>query len=168
MIEIGIGEGENAVHVLNNVGPDFTYFGIDPFVTYSSYKGDVNSEPRMVAYNLKRATQRFKYWEDRSQTIKFIKTWSHLATHHFRKGEMDLIFVDGNHSKKSVEDDIELYWEKLRAGGVMVVRDYGVAYPDIKGVVESFITDADILDVARANGLFIFSRDDYYLRGDVS
>jgi predicted O-methyltransferase YrrM len=37
----------------------------------------------------------------------------------------DFIFVDGDHAMPRVMDDIQLYWQILKVGGVMLMHDYG-------------------------------------------
>ena len=42
----------------------------------------------------------------------------------FEDGAFDYIYVDARHDYKGVYTDIELYWPKLREGGIMAGHDY--------------------------------------------
>jgi len=38
--------------------------------------------------------------------------------------EAELIYIDGNHYYEAVKEDLELYWPKLKQGGIMFGDDY--------------------------------------------
>jgi predicted O-methyltransferase YrrM len=42
----------------------------------------------------------------------------------FPNNSFDFIFVDGDHKYSGVIKDLELYWPKLRPGGIMIGHDY--------------------------------------------
>lgn len=41
------------------------------------------------------------------------------------KGDVDIVFVDGNHTLIGCMSDIANWWPHLRVGGVMAIHDYG-------------------------------------------
>lgn len=47
---------------------------------------------------------------------------------------LSLVFIDADHTYEGCKKDIELWWPKLRKGGVMLGHDYG---PHFKGVVRA-------------------------------
>ena len=55
-----------------------------------------------------------------------------IAIHKMRSDEshthipdkLDFIYIDGNHSYEGVKTDIELYYPKLRKGGLLMGDDY--------------------------------------------
>ena len=54
---------------------------------------------------------------------------STAAAQFFAREEVDMVFLDGDHSYEAVAADIEAWWPKLRAGGVMVGHDY--THPEV-------------------------------------
>jgi predicted O-methyltransferase YrrM len=38
---------------------------------------------------------------------------------------LDMIFVDGDHTKPGIDGDIEAWWPNLKPGGLMIFHDYG-------------------------------------------
>ena len=51
---------------------------------------------------------------------------------------VDLIHIDGDHSKVNVERDIQDWWPLLRPGGVMVMDDYGESWLGVVEAVNNF------------------------------
>jgi methyltransferase family protein len=44
----------------------------------------------------------------------------------FREGELDFVYIDGNHRYEFVKADLEAYASKVRPGGLLAGDDYGV------------------------------------------
>lgn len=134
MIEIGVGKADNAIQILLKEPKDFKYIGIDPYEHYADYNNDVNSTYLRLAANWSTAFERLKPYIDKG-VVELISMRSHLAVDKFEDQSVDLIFIDGNHSYKAVKQDLELYWPKLKNGGVMTGHDYGD--PNFPGVVQA-------------------------------
>ena len=47
------------------------------------------------------------------------------AVNQFADASVDFIFIDGNHTYEYVKQDIELWWPKVKCGGMMSGHDYG-------------------------------------------
>lgn len=52
------------------------------------------------------------------------KALSADAVKEFRKGQLDCVYIDGNHAYKNVMEDMDLYWPKVKIGGIMGGHDY--------------------------------------------
>lgn len=55
----------------------------------------------------------------------------------------DLIYLDGDHSYRSVIADIQMWWDNLRSGGVMFGDDY-LAFEGVKQAVQAFVFDRNL------------------------
>ena len=42
----------------------------------------------------------------------------------FLDGELDFVFIDGEHSYEAARLDIEAWWPKVRSGGLLMGHDY--------------------------------------------
>ncbi len=51
----------------------------------------------------------------------------------------DLIFLDGDHSYKEVRRDIELWYPKVRPGGILCGHDYERQFPGLKQAVNELV-----------------------------
>ena len=53
---------------------------------------------------------------------------------------VDFVFIDGLHTYEGVVADIDAYYPKMAAGGVMIFNDYGSAhYPGVTRAVDEFV-----------------------------
>jgi predicted O-methyltransferase YrrM len=57
---------------------------------------------------------------------RFVNKDSSTAGNEWDEGEIDLIFVDGDHSFQGCNKDIEAWWPHIRVGGYMILHDYAV------------------------------------------
>jgi predicted O-methyltransferase YrrM len=55
--------------------------------------------------------------------VQFIKDYSYNVVDRFADEFFDLIFIDGDHAYEKVQRDIELYYPKLKTGGIMCGHD---------------------------------------------
>lgn len=68
------------------------------------------------------------------------------AARMFADGEMDLVYLDGDHSTEGITKDIAAWWSKVRDGGYIGGHDFlqgnhgGVDY-GVRDVVEQFVKD---------------------------
>ena len=46
------------------------------------------------------------------------------AIHYIKDNSIDFIFIDARHDYCGVEEDIRLYWDKLKPGGLLTGHDY--------------------------------------------
>jgi len=55
----------------------------------------------------------------------------------FEDGSADLVFIDGYHAEEFVTKDLEMYWPKVKPGGILCGHDYSNYHPDHLGVVRA-------------------------------
>lgn len=110
--EIGVAGGESAQAFLEH-GVRFLYL-IDPWAPYdglletfpdTDYKTAMD---RLSPYASRHAHLRMKS-EDAAQYIPPI---------------LDFVWIDANHRYEYVKRDLELYWPKIKIGGIMCGHDY--------------------------------------------
>jgi len=68
--------------------------------------------------------------------IKPIRSSSFIASNQFKNESVDFIFVDGDHSYQAVFMDLNLWWPKLKVGGIMAGHDFWA--PQIQKAVADF------------------------------
>lgn len=56
--------------------------------------------------------------------LKIMKAKSDTAQHEINDNTIDLLFIDGNHSYLQAKRDLENYWPKIKAGGILLGHDY--------------------------------------------
>ena len=57
----------------------------------------------------------------------------------FEDGELDFVFIDGEHSYEAAKADIEAWWHKVRSGGLLMGHDYDrQRFPGVCRAVDEF------------------------------
>lgn len=77
--------------------------GIDPEAQYAQCQELAKYDPRIRILRM--------YSEDAAKTVP--------------DGELDWVFIDGNHSYEAVSKDLIAWWPKVHSGGVFAGHDYG-------------------------------------------
>jgi hypothetical protein len=124
MVEVGVFAGESS-RVFMASGRVKTLYGVDPWgfqednIYGAEWDGDTveRSFDQVIA--------------DFPGQIFKIKDFSPQAAVHFGDDELDAVYIDGDHSYAAVLADIQGWWPKVRAGGLVTGHDYSVAGPDV-------------------------------------
>lgn len=115
--EIGVCYGLMSENILRN-NKSCNLYCIDPYLSYNDYDDACKNEVGDNLYNSvkTRLTNEFK---DR---VKFVREFSNKAST-IIKDELDFVYIDGNHKYKYVLEDITLWYEKLKIGGIIICDD---------------------------------------------
>ena len=141
--EIGVYRGSNA-KCLRNLFPQAELYLIDPWVIYPEYKkqeaGSVTLDDDVMTEAYERVVKHF----GNDPLAKIIRKKSEDAVNDV--DEVDIVFIDGNHSYDSVMQDINLWHGKVREGGILAGHDYGVPGPGgVKKAVDEYFGDDVII-----------------------
>jgi len=92
------------------------------------YDGSINVENGGQSERLRLAINRTrKYWA----AISVIQKPSQIAARIFQDEQLSFIYLDARHDYCAVMDELELYWPKLKPGGLFAGDDF---YPPEKGI----------------------------------
>lgn len=134
-VEIGVDHGFNAKTMLKNL-PIKKLYLID-------------------AGFRKKTLKRLSKYQDK---IKFIEKYSDKAAEDV-PGNLDFIYVDGGHEYECVKKDIELYYPKVKKGGVFGGHDFDANHLEVCKAVFEFV---------QKNNLRLYGkhRDWWIIKGD--
>lgn len=124
-VEIGVFKGEFSKSILENW--EGTLYLVDPWRALGQeYVDSSNHEFHSTAY--KDTINSIDGFEDRAIMIRSL---SSQAVDLFEDGSLDYVYIDGNHAYDFVKQDLEIWWPKLKSGGLMAGHDYLLAnWPD--------------------------------------
>jgi len=135
-IEIGTSIGANA-QVMCCVLPIKYLYCIDPYEVYEqkdvNKKADTRNQYRIAKKMLKK-------YQDK---VVFVKDYSFNAMSRFADNSLDFVYIDGNHDYECVKKDIELYYPKVKIGGVLGGHDFGSGYLGVVFAVLKFVNNND-------------------------
>lgn len=116
-VEIGVFKGEFSKHLLENWPGKL--FLVDPWRGVEDYIDSSNHTNHPTAYL--ETMNSISGFEDRAIMIRGL---SDQAVELFEDESLDFIFIDGNHAYDYVKEDMELWFPKLKKGGLFSGHDY--------------------------------------------
>jgi hypothetical protein len=140
--EMGVEKGLNASEMLSNMNVEKLYL-IDDYAPYTDYLGgfcppEIQEEVYQTMFkNLNRYLDK----------IVFITRNSVQAGKLFPDEFFDFVYIDGNHNYDSVLQDLNIWYHKIKKGGVLGGHDF-----DIRNIDRQDVTEA-VKDFTKLNEL---------------
>lgn len=152
-VEIGTCYGYNAKSILNNLNISKLYL-VDPYKDYDNLTDDNGdlSKAKINAHKLINEDER----------VVWIEEFSSKAADNI-PNNLDFVYIDGNHSYDFVKRDIEVYYNKLKCGGVLAGHDIENGYcKEHDGIVKA------VMEFALINNLklYIHAPDWWIIKGE--
>lgn len=114
-VEVGVASGGYSKQ-LAKYNPQMQVYGVDPYQAYNGYRD----------YKLERTFARLKSEAEaklnKYPNYTFVRKFSADAVKDFN--QIDFVYIDGNHREPYVTEDITLWAEKVRPGGIVAGHDY--------------------------------------------
>lgn len=134
-VEIGVAQGFHALGLLSNLKNLKKLYLIDPYLPYVDRR---NKEYRKGSMHdfltcFKSIILDNPLFNDR---YVLLKNYSEFAVSSV-PDDIDFVYIDGNHDYGYVRKDIELYYPKVKKGGVFGGDDYYKS--EVKSAVDEFI-----------------------------
>jgi len=123
---IGVGNGINAKNICKCLDIKKLYL-IDPYMIYEGYDIKKVKNFRLLE---QQAQCRLK-----KESVVFIKKLSKNACN-MVPDDLDFVYIDGNHHYDYVKQDINLYYPKIKTGGILGGHEFVDELGVIKAVTE--------------------------------
>lgn len=157
-VEVGVLKGHNTA-IIGQQRNNSHIFCVDPWRNISSiayrttedYVAFLSDQQHEDNFQ---ETRRNQWFLDSQQRTTYIREPSVEGAKQFSDEEVDLVFIDGDHSAKAVEQDIAAWWPKVKQGGYISGHDY--KFPTYKFGVELAVDS-----FAQKNGLSLELGGDY-------
>ena len=136
-VEIGVYTGLHAESLLKHLDMERLYL-VDPYECYDEYpEGDKSWGEGLPSVEESAIEAIEKIGSH--PNVKWLTIMSDEAVEFIPDG-LDFVYIDGNHSEEYVSKDIELYWPKLKKGGVIGGHDFYNGFcRDHDGVITAVI-----------------------------
>lgn len=111
-VEVGVREGYNSRSILTQLNIEKLYL-VDPFKPY------MENGLLKQGCTIETAKNNLKKFKDK---IEFIQTTSKAASK-LIPNDLDFVYIDGCHERKFVREDMKIWYNKLKIGGVLSGHD---------------------------------------------
>lgn len=138
-VEIGTFRGINAHSILSFL-PIETLYLIDPYLKYEEYTEKWIPDHSQSDFDNDYLIAK-KRLQKHSGKIQFIKLTSEQAIRLscLIPNDLDFVYIDGNHDYDYVKKDLELYYPKLKGGGVLGGDNFEVEFHGVPRAVLEFV-----------------------------
>lgn len=120
-VEVGTHRGDYARILLDKWNGEKLYC-IDPWQNLPEYKDQAKrlwgNGDRQTDYEV--ASKKLR---PHSSRVELIKGISSVAVNQFQDQALDFVYLDGNHEPPFVEEDIKVWWPKVKSGGILAGHD---------------------------------------------
>jgi len=123
--EIGVAEGDFAKEIIEKASPSVLHL-VDPWVYIDDekYQKDSNNVPDDVQQErYEKVQERFRD-EIKRNSVQLHRKRSREALDDFRDGELDWVYIDGNHTYERVLYDLKNWSSKIREDGFVLGHDF--------------------------------------------
>lgn len=132
-VEVGCKEGRTTGFVLDKCR-DVVVYAIDPWTAIP------NADESYEGWDFEAIERTF--WElvgANKHRCRMLKTTSDKAVEQFDDESVGVVFIDAAHDFENVRRDIQLWWPKVKKGGVLCGHDYQHKFPGcMRAVAKSF------------------------------
>ena len=133
--EVGVAFGTNMFHMMEKVPRITKYYAVDQWDEYKDYADDCpwgHMDVKMMQSVGETFLDKLNSPDNKNTNkVVLIKKPSETGHHFIENDSLDWIFIDANHSHKSVYQDCMNYWPKVKKGGVFSGHDW---FTDDRGV----------------------------------
>ena len=153
--EIGVLHGNNAKSIIETLNIKKLYL-IDP---YKPYQDRIFRDPR-EAYRI--AYQNLSKYQNR---ITWILKESEKAINDI-PDDLDFVYIHGNHNYEYIKKEIELYFEKVKDGGVLGGNGYTIDFiNDVVKAVNEFVRKHDLFLYRDQSDWWVIKGESRFWRG---
>jgi hypothetical protein len=136
-VELGVYLGQSSIYLASKIkelNKSIKVYAIDKFI-YSDTNGTHGTGNNSGKAFFLKYIENIEKYQVRDY-ITPITSDTHFAHQYFEDVSIDFLFIDANHSYESVKKDLELWYPKVKYGGVISGHDYNSK--DVKRAVDEY------------------------------
>ena len=150
--EIGVCHGFSTEYFLKNIPNIKKIYAVDNYPTFVDWDGT-----RVTAERQQETKERcFKRLSPFIDKVSFIYDKSEKFALTLEDDSLDFLFIDGDHSYEATLKDMQMYWPKVKSGGLFAGHDANLASVD--AAIREFFKDKKVerIQVVENNAWYIF------------
>lgn len=136
-LEVGVWYGNNMGYLLDNCPNIAHLYGIDPYREYQDWNRFINED--MMQQAIDHATKVLSNFPDTRTSL--LRVTSDQFADILRKSGingdwLDFVFIDGDHSYESCLNDLNIWYDYVKPGGIFSGHDYTL--PGVNKAIQEF------------------------------
>lgn len=154
-VELGVQLGHYSASILTTWS-GMRLYSVDPWMEFpSSEYEDASNVPQETQNRIfEEASARLEKFGNRSRVLRMT---SKEAAPLFRDGQLDFVYIDAQHHYEAVKEDLQIWFPKLRKGGILAGHDYVEGKKEagdfgVKAAVDEFVAATGLRLVVSAEG----------------
>lgn len=136
-LELGVWYGVNLGHILEECSNVRLLYGVDPYLPYQDWNRFINQDMMDAAYSSARSIA-----DNFGNRADILKMTSADAADRFHGSQLDFIFIDGDHSYERCYEDLNLWYDNIRPGGLFSGHDFSL--PGVNKALQVFRKERNI------------------------
>lgn len=132
--EIGVFRGDFSRVLLRRLNLRWLFL-IDPYLRYEGYNDVLSANLETEDFSKIKVIAHKKLKEYKN--IIYAEYTSETAVRIFKKESLDFVYIDANHDYEYIKQDMEMWWGKVKKGGVLGGHDMDASFLGVcKAVIE--------------------------------
>lgn len=136
-VEIGVCNGVTSELFAQEITNIKTLYAVDNYPSFVDWDGTRVTEERQ-AETMRRCKERLAKFSN----VEFVYKSSTEFGETLTDESLDFVFIDGDHSYDATLKDIQLYWPKVKTGGVFAGHDINLT--TVSKAVEDYFKETEI------------------------
>lgn len=133
--EVGVSEGINAHGILNELNIKKLYL-VDCYTIFTIKSPGCETSQADIDRDKAKARERLAPWESKLTWLE--KMSDEVTAEDIPPGSLDFVYIDGGHSYETVKRDLELFYHKVKMGGLFAGHDFDNPGTGVRQAVEEF------------------------------
>lgn len=122
--EVGVQKGFFANEILSKWTSCEKYILIDPWEHQPHYKDFANKKQATQNAFLNHTQNLLQKFSDRGTELEYIRNYSTNAHNQIADNSLDWVYIDARHDFQAMTEDLNLFWPKLKVGGIYSGHDF--------------------------------------------
>ena len=154
-VEVGVWKGDNIISIAKSF-PQMKCYGIDPYDyrAYDNQTPEKDGKTTLIKESSEIVYQKTALIAKKYSNFFLIRKSSKEAIESFENESVDIVFIDANHSYKSVKEDIGLWLPKVKRGGYLSGHDYSIEFFGVIQAVNEILGVDNV--VIRSNATWFY------------
>lgn len=142
-VEVGVYKGQHAREMLERLDIKQLML-VDPWEDYEEYTDKrIKKQIEIALVDAKKLLESFE------EKLLWVKNYSVEAAKKVKDNKLDFVYIDGNHDYEYVKKDIEVWYPKLKKGGLFGGHDYLKDFSGVIKAVDEFVKMLDLVLMTR-------------------